>query len=170
MRRGLGVGSVIIDRALWSSPDFARARTDPRWQEYMRNSGAFLAGDTRQMVRFLAAKRVLSLPADHPLGRTAEGTWPGGRLTIATGGLRIARMTGAVVFPVVVTDSGRWRFHVHVGRPLSEEVMSSGNDEAAVTEIARQLMPIVERRPFEANPTIINAVSPPQAADQVRAA
>ena len=154
--RGLGVGSVIIDRERWLSPESVKARADPRWQKYTADSGSFLAGDTRKMVRYLAPKRVLVLQADHQLGRTAEGTWPGGRLRLAVGGLRIARMTGAAVVPVVVTDDGRWRFRVHVGTPLSAATLASG-DEAAVAEIARQLMPIAEQRPFEALPTLVAA-------------
>ena len=159
MSRGLGVGSVIIDRERWLSPESVKARSDPRWQTYVWNSASFLAGDTRQMVRYLAPGRVLLLPADHPLGRSAEGDWPGGRLRLAVGGLRIARMTGAAVVPIIVTGDGPWRFHVHVGTPLPAETLASGDNEAAVAEIARQLMPLIERRPFEALPTLVEAVS-----------
>ena len=164
MGRGLGVGSVIIDRERWLRPESVKARSDPRWQKYATNSASFLAGDTRQMVRYLAPGRVLLLFADHPLGRSAEGDWPGGRLRLAVGGLRIARLTGAAVVPIVVTDNGPWRFHVHVGKPLSAAMLDSGDNEAAVAEIARQLMPLVERQPFVALPTLVEAVSlaPPE--------
>lgn len=158
MLRGLGIGSVIIDRERWMSPEGVKARSDPRWQKYADKSGAFLAGDTRQMIRYLGPKKALVLQADHLLGRTADGSWSGGRIRMAVGALRIARMTKAAVIPIVVMDDGRWRYRVHVGTPLSEELLESGNDEAAVTEIARQLMPIAERRPFEAMPTLVNAV------------
>lgn len=159
MGRGLGVGSVIIDRERWLRPESVKVRSDPRWQKYVWNSASFLAGDTRQMVRYLAPGRVLLLPADHPLGHQAAGDWPGGRLRLAVGGLRIARMTGAAVVPIIVTGDGPWRFHVHVGKPLPAEMLESGDNEAAVAEIARQLMPLIERRPFEALPTLVEAVS-----------
>jgi len=161
MGRGLAVGSVIIDRERWLRPESVKARSDPRWRKYVENSESFLAGDTRQMVRFLVPGRVLLLPADHPLGRSAAGDWPGGRLRLAVGGLRIARMTGAAVVPIIATGDGPWRFHVHVGTPLPAETLDNRDNEAAVAEIARQLMPIAERRPFEALPTLVEAVSAP---------
>jgi lauroyl/myristoyl acyltransferase len=159
MAKGLGIGSVVIDREAWLKPENVKARSDPRWEKYTANNGAFLAGDTRQMIRYLQPGRVLALPADHQLGRTAEGNWPGGRLRLAVGGLRIARMTGAAVVPMIVTDEGRWRFHVHVGKPLDEQMLATGDDEAAVCAIARELMPSVVGRPFEALRTLVEATS-----------
>jgi lauroyl/myristoyl acyltransferase len=159
--RGLGVGSVIIDRDRWLRPESVKMRNDPRWQKWADKSAAFLAGDTRQMVRYVAPGRVLLLPADHHLGKTATGEWADGRLTLAVGGLRIARMTGATTIPIVVTDTGRWRFHVHVGSPLPPEMIAAEDNEAAVSEIARQLMPIAAARPFEALISLARSVAPP---------
>ena len=159
MGKGLGIGSVVIDREAWLKPENVKARSDPRWAKYTANNGAFLAGDTRQMIRYLQPGRALALPADHQLGRTAQGTWPGGRLRLAVGGLRIARMTSAAVIPIVVTDVGRWRFHVHVGTPIEDQTLISGDDEAAVSVIARELMPRLADRPFEALRTLVEATS-----------
>jgi hypothetical protein len=157
--RGLGVGSVIIDRERWLRPDSVKMRNDPRWQKYAEKSAAFLAGDTRSMVRYMAPGRVLLLPADHPLGKTGTGEWADGRLTLAVGGLRIARLTGAAVVPIVVTDAGPWRFHVHVGSPLPAETIASENYDEAVSEIARQLMPIAAARPREVLNSLARSVS-----------
>jgi lauroyl/myristoyl acyltransferase len=158
MLRGLGIGSVIIDRERWLSPEGVKARSDPRWQKYADRSSAFLAGDARQMVRHMQPGKAFVLQADHLLGRTADATWPGGKMKMAVGGLRIARMTGAVVIPIVVMDDGRWRYRIHIGTALSDELVQGGDDDAAASEIARQLMPIVEKRPLEALPTLVNAV------------
>ena len=132
MHRGLGVGSVIIDRERWMRPEGVKTRSDPRWQKYAEKSGAFLAGDTRQMIRYLGPKKVLVLQADHLLGRTADGSWSGGRSRLAVGGLRIARMTGAAVDPD--RGHGRWPLAIPRARrhALSEEMLETGDDEAAV--------------------------------------
>jgi lauroyl/myristoyl acyltransferase len=159
MAKGLGIGSVVIDREAWLKPENVKARSNPRWERYTANNGAFLAGDTRAMIRYLQPGRALALPADHQLGRTAEGSWPGGRLRLAVGGLRIARMTGAAVIPIIVTDDGRWRFHVHVGKPVDDELLANGDDEAAISAIARELMPRLANRPFEALRTLVEAAS-----------
>src|SRR5205814_3663692 len=103
--------------------------------------------------------KCLMLPADHLLGRGAPGEWAGGRLNMSVGGFRIARHTGAAVIPVVVTDDGRWRFRVHVGEPVPDVLIESGDDQAAASHVARELMPIAARKPFEAMPTLVRAVS-----------
>ena len=162
MHRGIGMGSVIADRSRWSRDDAVRARADKRWSMFS-DSSAFLRGDTRAMIRYLQVGRALFLPADHVLGRTVEGAWDGGRLVLSRGAFRIARHAGATVIPIVVTDNGRWRFRIHVGQPVPQALIDAGDDVAAASHVAHELMPIAARRPKEAMVTLVAAALPPAA-------
>ena len=159
---GLGVGSVIADIRLWKQTQAwrVRMRTDKRWRGF-ENSEAFLRGDTRSMVRYLVPGNCLLLQADHHRGRVIEGDWGNGRLQMSSGAFRIARLAGAAVIPVVVMDDGRWRFRVHVGSPVPQHLIDTGDDGAAATHVARELMPIVAKHPTEAMVTLVRSTLPP---------
>ena len=158
MQRGIGIGSVVIDQRAW--PAIRSGDISKRWGKF-GDSAAFLPGDTRAMIRYLKPGRCLFLPADHPLGRSVEGTWDGGRLVLSRGAFRIARLTGATVIPIVVMDDGRWRFRIHVGQPVPQAFIDSGDETAAASHVARELMPIAARRPKEAMVTLVAATLPP---------
>src|SRR5205823_11808254 len=91
----------------------------------VEGSATFHPGDGRAMVRFLAPGRALLLPADHRRGHQIDGRWQHGRLRLSTGGLRLARQSGAAVVPIVIVDEGRWRFRVHVGPAVPDEAIRS---------------------------------------------
>jgi hypothetical protein len=164
---GVGIGSVIVDRRVWARTE--QARSDPRWADRWGDSAAFLRGDARSMVRYLAPGRCLLLPADHPRGHSVEGEWAGGRLTLSSGGFRIARLAGATVVPAVVMDDGRWRYRVHVGHAVPQELIDAGDEQAAASHVARELMPIAAERPEQAAITLVWATLPAaEAPDPVR--
>ncbi|HYI23357.1 MAG TPA: hypothetical protein VEX62_12080 [Candidatus Limnocylindrales bacterium] len=161
-QRGLGIGSVIVDRRVWARTQ--RMRSNSRWASRMGDSAAFLRGDARSMIRYLTPGRCLLLPADHERGHFVDGMWSGGRLRLSSGGFRIARLAEATVVPIIVTDDGRWRYKIHVGEPVPQELITAGDDEAAATHVAKQLMPIAATRPSEAAITLVGAAFPPEPA------
>jgi len=163
MQFGLGVGSVVADIRLWKQNQVFRARMhdDKRWRPFL-NSESFLRGDTRSMVRYLGPGTCLLLQVDHHRGRLIEGDWDKGRLQMSSGAFRIARLAGAAVIPVVVFDDGRWRFRVHVGTPVPQHFIDEGDESAAATHVARELMPIVADHPREAMITLVRSTLPPR--------
>jgi lauroyl/myristoyl acyltransferase len=162
MSRGLGVGSVIVSRQLWERTLRAQQSrlVGGRWSPFSE-SQAFLRGDARSMVRYLKPGRCMFLPADHVRGRVVVGAWPGGRLRLANGAFRLARLANAVVMPVIVTEAGRWKYNVHVGEPVPQALIDAEDDVAAANHVASQLMPIAVSRPGEAAVTLIEAALPP---------
>ena len=162
MQRRIGIGSVVIDQKLW--PAIRSGEIDKRWQKYRERfsgSAAFLPGDARAMIRYLKPGRCLFLPADHQIGRTVEGSWDSGRLVLSRGAFSIARHAGATVIPILVTDDGRWRYRIHVGQPVPQELIDRGDETAAASHVARELMPIAASRPNEAMVTLVAAALPP---------
>jgi len=145
---GLRVGAVMLDQERWERD---RPLHDPR-------NPVFRVGDTRAMVRFLEPNACLMLPSDHPLGRFADGTWGDGDLRLSIGAFRLANLSGAVVVPVAIVDAGRWRYRVHVGAPVPQNLIDSEDFEAAATHVAREIMPIAAKRPSEAMGTLVEAV------------
>ncbi len=163
MSRGLGVGTVIVDPRVWARSEQAkRSRLLGRRWANVKESQSFLRGDARAMVRYLKPGRCMFLPADHVRGRVVEGSWAGGRLRLANGAFRLARMTGAAVVPVIVTDAGRWKHSIQICEPVPQMLIDTDDDVAAANHVAAQLMPIALGRPTEAAVTLIEAVLPPE--------
>jgi len=146
---GLRVGAVMLDQERWERD---RPLHDPR-------NPVFRVGDTRAMVRFLEPNSCLMLPADHSLGRFADGAWGDDAvLRLSIGAFRLAGLSGAVVVPVTIVDSGRWRYRVQLGAPVPQDLIDDEDFEAAATHVAREIMPIAAKRPFEAMGTLVEAV------------
>lgn len=159
MHQGLGIGSIVMGQRAWDRRVRAQARTASIWSRF-GDSAAFRPGDTRALLRYLQQGRCLILAPDHMHGHGVEGEWPGGRLRMASGAYRVARLTGAAVLPVVVTDAGRWRFSIHIGAPVPDELIAAEDELAAASHVARELMPIVAARPDQAAITLVGATVP----------
>ncbi len=156
MQQGLGVGSIVMDGRVWRQTVRARERYASRFSKF-GESAAFRPGDTRGLMRYLEPRRCVVLAPDHMHGRGVEGTWSGGRLKMANGAYRLARLTGSVVLPIVVTDAGRWRFRIDIGRPVPTQLIESKDDSGAASHVARELMETVAARPDQAAITLVGA-------------
>jgi lauroyl/myristoyl acyltransferase len=125
----------------------------------MGDSMSFARGDARSMVRYMRPGRAMVLPADELRRyKTIDGSWNGGHLRLARGAFRIANLTASVVFPVVVTDAGRWRYHVHVGGAVPQALIQSDDEQAAADHVTREIMSVAETRPAEAAGPLVSAL------------
>jgi hypothetical protein len=144
LNRGLEIGSVILNADNWARAQEMRETDD--WKRY-EGSNLFLRGDTRSMVRFLTPGRCFMIQVDHPQGKLVDFEWTGGQFQMASGAFRLARLARAVVVPIIALDDGLWRYRVHVGAPVPEDAISSGDDVAAATHVGRELLPLIAQSP-----------------------
>jgi lauroyl/myristoyl acyltransferase len=144
LNRGLEIGSVILSSDSYKQVEVMR-ETD-QWARY-QGSTVFLRGDTRSMVRFLTPGRCFMIQVDHPQGKLVDFEWGGGQFQMASGAFRLARLANAVVVPIVALDDGVWRCRVHVGTPVPDRMISSGDEIAAATHVGRELLPLLAKSP-----------------------
>lgn len=97
----------------------------------------------------LEAKGAVSFTVGDQGRRRATARFLGGTLTLATGPLALARMTGSVVLPVHTLRVGPGRFEVIIDPPLEMDPDGGGEPDYAATvqRYADLLAPIVLRDP-----------------------
>jgi hypothetical protein len=73
----------------------------------------FCRDEIAEARRFLQGGGCLLLAIDYDRGKVCDVVFGPGNIRIAKGAFRLAAVTGASVFPVVMTDSGPWQFKVN---------------------------------------------------------
>jgi lauroyl/myristoyl acyltransferase len=144
LNRGVEIGSVVAGAEAWQRT--VALRGTRYWDRYA-GVHVFPQGDARSMVRFLTPGRCFLIQVDYPQGDVIEVPWGGRLWPVATGAFRLARLATAAVVPVVALDDGLWRLRVHVGAPVPEQLIASGNDAASVSHVLNEIMPLVARVP-----------------------
>ena len=104
---------------------------------------------TQRMGERLAANGVVSFTVGNRGHRTATANFLGGRITLATGPLALARRTGATVLPVYTLRLAPRSFGITIGEPLRVPEDTAGNPDytAAVQTYADSLADFVLRDP-----------------------
>ena len=104
---------------------------------------------TQRMGEHLAANGVVSFTVGNRGQRTATANFLGGRITLATGPLALARGTGATVLPVYTLRLAPRSFEITIGAPLMVPKDAAGKPDyvAAVQTYADNLADFVLRDP-----------------------
>jgi lauroyl/myristoyl acyltransferase len=157
---GIPAAHVPMDMAWFSNPARLRKRA---LAEKMGMAITLRPDQPRAMVEFLKPGKMLVLPADHTGGRVINVPWRDASVTVATGLFRIARSTGAAVAPMLIFETGRWRYEMTVFDPVPQDVIEAGDNHAAARYVVDRLMPMVAERPDQAMAVLVAAVreSPP---------
>jgi lauroyl/myristoyl acyltransferase len=79
----------------------------------------FFTAGLRSAYDFLRSGNCLIMACDVATAATVAVTTDLGTLDVAVGPFRVAQMTGAVVVPAILWESGRWRFEARFGEPFS---------------------------------------------------
>lgn len=116
-------------------------------------------GAPQDMIEFLKPGHTLVLTADFTGGRMTQVPWSGGSVVVATGLFRLARLTGAAVVPVIIFNTGRWRYEVSVFEPLPQDMVQSGDSDAGARYMVECLMPLAAERPEQAMEVLLATVS-----------
>jgi lauroyl/myristoyl acyltransferase len=120
--------------------------------------------EMRAAMRFLQKGGCLIIACDiWPAQRLMIHT-PQGGFTMALGPLRMARSTGATVFPAIVFHEPRWRVTVHIGNPLSIPHAGRGDCvsvfQSACEEFTHFVLPIIAKYPAQMDPAHVHSWSP----------
>ena len=115
------------------------------------------SGDARAIVRYLQPGRCLLVALDYPLGDQLSAAYKGGALHLSTPSFRLARLTHAAIVPVLVRVDGPWRFSIHVGEPVPDQLIVSEDDTAVLAHIVNDLLPVAAARPEQALPLLVDA-------------
>ncbi len=151
---GLPTASVVAD-ALWPIRWWRRRRAElTRIGDHPLH---FRSGDALAIARFLVPGTFLVVAGDYPRGERALTTFESVGFALATPPFRLARLTDAAVVPALVRADGVWRFTLHVGLPVPDELIRTDDYEAAVDHIAAELLPVAAQRPEQAMPLLVAA-------------
>ncbi len=115
------------------------------------------SGDARAMVRYLQPGRCLLVALDYPVGELRSVPYGGSAIRLSTASFRLARMTGAVVVPIMVRVDGLWRYTLKIGAPVPDDLLNNADDATVLAYVLAQLMPIAAARPEQALPLLVSA-------------
>jgi lauroyl/myristoyl acyltransferase len=103
--------------------------------------------------------RHLLIMMDVDRGQQIEIEMDGALYRCATGPVRFAKMWNALLVPCFAAALPRWRFHIHLGRPVSYSA-SANDTEQVVRELLEQLLPFVRQKPEQCGHRFLSAVRP----------
>jgi lauroyl/myristoyl acyltransferase len=117
------------------------------------------AGDAWAVRRYMRPGRCVLVAVDYPHGQRVEVAFGNGKIGVYTPSLRLARLTDAVVLPVIVRADSAWRFAVHIGEAVPDELIRADDHAAAMAYICRELAPVALGQPDQAMPLLARAVA-----------
>lgn len=120
-----------------------------------------VVAEARAMLRFLQPGRCLIVAVDYQTPELAEVAYAGATVRLSTPPLRLARVSRALVVPMLAVNDGPWRMAMRLGRPVPEEMIRAGDYQAAAAHIAGELLPLAASAPGQALPTLVEAFVPP---------
>jgi lauroyl/myristoyl acyltransferase len=121
-----------------------------------------VAAEARPMLRFLKPGRCLVVAIDYPAGETVELPFAGSTVRVSVAPLRLARISNALVVPMLARNEGRWRISMRLGAPVPDELLQAGDYRAAAAHVCAELLPLAASAPGQALPTLVEAFSPAQ--------
>jgi lauroyl/myristoyl acyltransferase len=151
---GIPTASVVAN-ALWPIRWWRRRRAELTSIDDLPLH--FLSGDARAIVRYMKPGRAIVVAADYPFGEQLATTFDSARLVLSTSSLRLARVTNAAVVPFLVSSDSAWRFRLHVGEPVPDELIAGERQQDCVDHIAGELLPLAARSPRQALPLLVRA-------------
>jgi len=148
----------------------ASARRPLYWKYIDRLSGAggrsnrpagFDLTELRRAFEHLRAGRILAMAVEGRHAQHLRLSGEGFTFDMATGILRLAAATGAVVMPCLITAGPRMSFTVHLGEPVPDElVVDADRHRAACDHLLREFLAVVGRHPGQFHVQLIEHLHP----------
>jgi lauroyl/myristoyl acyltransferase len=151
---GIPTAAVIGDR-LWPVRWWRERRA--QLTQIERLPAHLRSGDARAVVRYLEPGRCLLVALDYPIGDKMTVAYEGAAMHLWTPSFKLARVTNAAIVPVLVRADGLWRYSVHVGRAVPDELLQATDDSAVLRHLVNELLPIAAARPDQALPLLVSA-------------
>jgi lauroyl/myristoyl acyltransferase len=109
--------------------------------------------------RFLVPGHCLLVAMDVGRGRQVRVDTPYGTMRLATGAMRLASSSGAMMLPCLVEEAAPWRFVVRLGEVIKP--VPGLDFEAAARRMVEGWLPVVARRPTHWHRCLIECWEPP---------
>ena len=117
--------------------------------------------ELRRAFEHLRAGRILAITVEGQHDRHLRLSGEGYTFDMATGVLRLAAATGAVVMPCLITAGPSMSFAVHLGEPVPDElVVEADRHRAASDHLLRELLAVVSRHPGQSHVQLIENLQP----------
>jgi lauroyl/myristoyl acyltransferase len=153
---GIAAAHAPMDPTWFSSPARMRKKAIAE-----RTGVAYLIRPRpRDMLEFLTPGHALVLTADFTGGRVTHVPWRGHAVMVATGLFRMARSTGAAVVPLLIFETGRWRYELTLFDAVPQEMIDAGDFDAAARYVVDSLYPPAAARPEQAMAVLIETIKP----------
>jgi len=106
----------------------------------------------RQAAEFVAAGKPLLVSFDTPVGKWMSVPWDGDwTFQMATHAMRLAVRHRAELIPCSITDLGRWRFRIRLGRPVPDELLATDAGRVrAGKHLLDEMLPVFQAHPEQA--------------------
>jgi lauroyl/myristoyl acyltransferase len=117
--------------------------------------------ELRRAKAHLRAGRILAITVEGRHERHLRLVRDGFAFDMATGILRLAAATGAVVMPCLLTAGPRMSFTAHFGDPVPDElVVDTNRHPAACEHLLREFLAVVGRHPGQSHVVLIEHLEP----------
>ena len=126
--------------------------------------------DIREIRRSLVGKRRLLILMDVARGRLVPIPFEDQVFRMATGALRLAASTGALLVPCLLVEKKvSWDFSIHFGSPVPDELLGQTADlEPAANHLFHQFLPVLEAYPAHCRHRLLNSITPASVDASVR--
>jgi len=122
-------------------------------------AAVFRRGSSREIIDYLQPGRAIVFAVDHVEARAVNVECGAASVRVSSGPFRLARATGAALVPVLITNSGPWRYRVAVLPPVPQALVESRDVAAAAAHVVGHLLPLATNVPDQAMQTLVDAVS-----------
>ncbi len=121
----------------------------------------FHHSELRRALELLRAGQIVLIAAEGRFARHLRLSGEGFTFDMATGPLRIAAATGALVIPSLITAGPRMSFTVHLGEPVPDAlVVDARRHRAACAHLLREFLAVVRRHPGQSHRMLIDHLDP----------
>ncbi|MEX1117901.1 MAG: hypothetical protein WEB60_03825 [Terrimicrobiaceae bacterium] len=160
---GLPAATLVLDGSGHGDKTGARDALLDQRMGLVGSPNLFDTREIRAAVQFLKKGGCLIIACDTRPPQSLTVRTPQGGFTMALGPLRMARLTGATVFPAVVCEERPWRVVIHIGNPINIPGEASTGEnrgfESACASFAHAVLPIVAKYPEQMDPTHVHCWS-----------
>jgi hypothetical protein len=137
-------------------------RLENRFSPFPEIPTAFYQDQLREAAEFLAVGNLLLVSIDTPVSKPMDvPLGEGWTFQMATVALRLAVRHQAELIPCYITDRGRWRFRITLGRPVPGEFLAA---EAGWVNAGRHLLdemlPVLRAHPEQCSAHFLRCLKP----------
>ena len=161
LRRGMPAAGLRDQRVAVRTRLLAIYRRAQRVPGRSDGTSVFDRTELRAVRDHLLAGRILVMTAEGRYHRHIRVHREGLAFDVATGPLRLAAATGAIVIPCLIAAGPRMSFTIHFGEPLPADlVIDADLHRAGCDHLLRELLPVVGRHLGQSHSVLIEHLCP----------